>query len=141
MPMHVNAYLNFGGNCAEALRYYEEHLGAKLLFSMTFDQAPPGNPTPPDFDPKSIMYAHVSLGDTHIMGNDVAPSHYEPMRSAYVALSVDSIAEAERIYKALSDGGQVFMPIAETFFAFRFAMLRDKFGINWMVLHPRPMQN
>lgn len=141
MSMQVNAYLNFGGNCAEALRYYEEHLGAKTLFSMTFEQAPPGNTAPGDFDPKGIMYVHASLGDTHIMGNDVPASQWLPMRSAYVALSVDSIEEAERIHKALSDGGEIFMPMAETFFAFRFSMLRDKFGINWMVIYSRPMQS
>src|SRR5262249_56004792 len=63
----------------------------------------------------------------------------EPMRSAYLSLSVDSDAEAERIFSALSNGGQVFMPLAETFFATRFGQLRDRFGINWMILHERPI--
>jgi len=61
------------------------------------------------------------------------------MRSAYLTLSVDSDAEAERIYAALSDGGQVLMPMEETFFAFRFGQVRDRFGINWMIVHERPM--
>jgi PhnB protein len=61
------------------------------------------------------------------------------MRSAYLSLGVDSSEEAERVYKLLSDGGQIFMPIGETFFAQRFAMLRDKFGISWMIIHERPV--
>ena len=61
------------------------------------------------------------------------------MRSAYLTLSVDSDSEAERIYKALSEGGEVFMALAETFFATRFAQLRDKFGVNWMLIHEKPM--
>jgi PhnB protein len=63
----------------------------------------------------------------------------EPMRSAYISLSVDSSEEAERIYNALTEGGQVFMPMGETFFAHRFGQFRDKFGINWMVVHEKPM--
>lgn len=61
------------------------------------------------------------------------------MRSAYLALSLDSIEEAERVYALLTAGGEVIMPLAETFYAFRFAMLRDKFGVLWMILHERPM--
>ena len=62
----------------------------------------------------------------------------EPMRSAYLTLTVESSEEAERIYTALSEGGQIFMPITETFFALKFAQLRDKFGTNWMIIHERP---
>ena len=63
----------------------------------------------------------------------------QPMRSAYLSLSVASSDEAERIYAALAEGGEVFMPMAETFFAFRFGQIRDKFGANWMIIHERPM--
>jgi PhnB protein len=62
------------------------------------------------------------------------------MRSAYLSLTVTSVEEAERLYALLSDGGQIFMPMEETFFAVRFAMLRDRFGTSWMLLHPRPRQ-
>jgi PhnB protein len=70
------------------------------------------------------------------MGADIP--HYQPMRSAYVALGVESDREAERVFAALSAGGEVFMPMQETFFATRFAMLRDSFGTSWMILHQRP---
>ena len=73
------------------------------------------------------------------MACDAPPDHFQPMRSAYLALSVDSNEEAERIYVLLSEGGEIFMPMEETFFAFRFAMLRDKFGTSWMIIHERPM--
>jgi PhnB protein len=73
------------------------------------------------------------------MGSDVPADRFQPMRSVYLSLSVKSIEEAERIHALLSDGGQVFMPMAETFFAFRFSMLRDKFGTSWMIINERPM--
>jgi PhnB protein len=73
------------------------------------------------------------------MGNDVPPGRYQPVRSAYLSLGVGSSEEAERIYALLSSGGEIFMKMEETFFALRFAMLRDKFGTNWMIIHERPM--
>ena len=73
------------------------------------------------------------------MACDAPPDHYQPVRSAYLGLSVDSSEEAERVYALLSEGGQVSMPLAETFFAHRFAMLRDKFGVLWEIIHERPM--
>ena len=69
------------------------------------------------------------------------PTAFKPMRSAYLSLSVDSIEDAERIHALLSDGGEIFMPMQETFFAHRFSMLRDKFGTSWMIIHQRPMPN
>jgi len=73
------------------------------------------------------------------MGADVPPERFQPMRSAYLSLTVSSTDEAERIYALLSDGGEIFMPMQETFFAIRFGMLRDKFGTSWMILHERPI--
>ena len=77
----------------------------------------------------------MHLGETELMGADVPPERFQPMRSAYLSLTVDSNDEAERIYALLADGGQIFMPMQKTFFASRFAMLRDKFGTSWMILH------
>jgi PhnB protein len=135
--MKVNAYLNFGGNCAEAFQYYEQHLGGKIAAMFPHGQVP-GVPVSPELA-GTIMHARLDLGDTYIMACDVEPGRREPMRSAYLCLSVDSDDEAERIYAALSDGAEVFMPIQETFFATRFAQLRDRFGISWMVIHDKPM--
>ena len=79
------------------------------------------------------------MGDTTVLGADIPPERFQPMRSAYLSLLVDSITDAERIYALLSDGGEIFMPMQETFFANRFAMLRDRFGTSWMLLHERAM--
>jgi PhnB protein len=78
------------------------------------------------------------IGGTNLMGSDVPPDRFAPMRSAYLSLTVDSTEEAERIHALLSDGGEIFMPMQETFFAFRFSMLRDKFGTSWMISHQKP---
>ena len=74
---------------------------------------------------------------TTVLGADIPPDRFQPMRSANLSLMADSVDEAERAYALLSEGGQIFMPMAETFFARRFAMLRDRFGTSWMILHER----
>jgi|SRR5579862_5670480 len=132
--MKLNTYVNFAGTCAEAFRYYEKHLGAKIGMVMTHGQ----NPDPRHLGPElkdMVLHGRLSLGGTELMAADVPTA--QPMRSAYLTLSVDSDTEAERIYAALSDGGQVLMPMEETFFASRFGQVRDQFGINWMILHER----
>ena len=138
--MKVNTYLNFPGNCAEALSFYEKHLGAKILSAMKFaDMSSTGTPQnlPPGTKPDDILHARFTLGDSALMAADISTA--EPMRSAYISLSVDSNEEAERIYNALTEGGQVFIPMGEQFFAHRFGQFRDRFGVNWMVLHEKAM--
>jgi PhnB protein len=135
--MKLHTYLNYGGNCEQAFRFYEQHLGGKITMMMTGGQLP----NPKDVPPKqknTILHARIRIGGTELSGADVPPERFKPMRSAYLSLRVDSVEETERIYALLSDGGEIFMPISETFFAFRFAMLRDKFGTSWMILHERP---
>jgi len=129
--------VNFVGKCAEAFRFYEKHLGGKVGMMMTHGQAPDQSKVSPEMK-NAVLHARISVAGTELMGADIPSA--EPMRSAYLSLGVDSDAEAERIFAALSDGGQVFMPMAETFFATRFGQLRDRYGINWMVIHERPMQ-
>ncbi len=140
--MKVNIYLNFPGKCEEALNFYEKHLGAKVVSKGTWAaMAGMGGPQdpPPGLKPEHIIHARFTLGDTVVMASDGPPERVQPMRSAYVTLSVDSNEEAERIYNALTEGGEVFMPMGETFFAHRFGQFRDKFGVNWMVIHEKPM--
>jgi PhnB protein len=132
--MTMYTYVNFAGSCAEAFRFYEQHLGAKIGMMMTHGQMPDQAQVKPEWK-NAVLHARISVGGTELMGADIPSA--EPMRSAYLSLLVDSDSEAERIFAALSEGGQVFMPMAETFFATRFGQLRDRFGINWMILHER----
>lgn len=136
--MKVNTYLNYGGNCGDAFRFYEKELGGKIGFLMTHDQNPGPSQVAPELA-KTVLHASITIGNTVIMASDVPPDRFQPMRSVYLCLSVDSDGEAERIYKLLSESGEVFMPMQETFFAKRFAQLRDRFGTSWMVIHERPM--
>ena len=135
--MKLLTYLNYGGNCQQAFRFYEQHLGAKITMMMTHGEAPNAKDVAPDWK-NAILHARLSIGETELLGADIPPDRFQPMRSAYLSLIVGSTDEAERIYALLTDGGQIFMPMEETFFAFRFAMLRDKFGTSWMILHERP---
>ena len=135
--MKLSTYLNYGGNCEQAFRFYEKHLGGKINFMMTHGQNPDANNVPDNWK-TAILHAHMFIGENEIMASDVPPDRFQPMRSVYLTLSADSNEEAERIHALLSDGGQIFMPMQETFFAFRFSMLRDKFGTSWMILHARP---
>lgn len=136
--MNLHTYLNFGGNCQQAFRFYEQHLGGKITAMTTHGQAPDTSMMPPGMQ-NAILYARITLGETELMGSDVPADRFQPMRSAYLSLSVSSIEKAEEIHALLSDGGEIFMPMQETFFAFRFSMLRDKFGVSWMVINERPM--
>ena len=135
--MKLYTYLNYGGNCEQAFRFYEEHLGGEITMMMTHGQQPNQKDVSPDWK-DAILHARMNIGETVLMGADVPPARFQPMRSAYLSLIVSSIDEAERIYAVLSDGGEIFMQMQETFFTFRFAMLRDKFGTSWMILHERP---
>jgi len=134
--MKMHTYVNFAGKCAEAFRFYEKHLGGKIGMMMTHGQAPDQSKVNPDWK-DAVLHARISIGNTELMGADIPNA--QPMRSAYLTLNVETDAEAERIFSALSDGGESFMPMQETFFATRFGQLRDRFGINWMIIHERPM--
>jgi PhnB protein len=134
--MKMTTYVNFPGTCAEAFRFYEKHLGGKIGMMMTHGQAPEQSKVDPGWK-DAVLHARLSVGGTELAGADIPKA--QPMRSAYLSLAVESDAEAERIFSALADGGEVFMPMQETFFASRFGQLRDRFGLNWMILHERPM--
>ena len=129
--MRLDIYLNYPGHCEEAFRFYEQHLGGKITGISRHGEQPGSNNLPAEWNGK-ILHARIEIGNTVLMGADIPSA--EPMRSAYLTLSVDSADEAERLYALLSDGGQVFMKMEETFFASRFGMLRDRFGTSWMIL-------
>jgi len=136
--MKLHTYLNYGGNCREAFQFYEQHLGGKIDAMMTQGQQPHPENVPAERR-NDVMFARMTIGETALMAADVPPERFQPMRSAYLYLSVDSTEEAERVYALLADGGQIFMKMEETFFAVRFAMLRDRFGTSWMIIQERAM--
>ena len=129
--MKLDVYLNYRGNCEEAFRFYEQHLGGKITGVARHAEQP--NPAIPDDWKQKVLHARIEIGATVLMGADIP--HAEPMRSAYLTLTLDSEADAERVYALLTDGGEIFMKMAPTPFANRFAMLRDRFGTSWMLLH------
>lgn len=131
MAIQLDIYLNYRGNCEQAFRFYEQYLGGTITGMVRHGEQPNPN-IPADWKDK-ILHARIELGSTVVMGADIPQS--EPMRSAYLSLTVDTEAEADRVYARLTDGGEIFMKMEKTPFANRFAMLRDKFGTSWMLLH------
>lgn len=129
---NLDIYVNYPGHCEQAFRFYEQHLGGEMIMLMTHQQNPDSSRLPENWK-NTVLHARIRIGGTLLMGADVP--HAEPMRSAYLTLRFHTAEEAERIYALLEDGGQVFMKMEETFFAKRFAMLRDRFGTSWMLLH------
>ena len=134
--MQLDTYLNYGGNCRQAFEFYAEHLGGRIEMLMTHGEMPGPSQVPPERR-NDVLHARMAIGGATLLGADVPPERFQPMRSAYLSLSVDSDEEAERLYALLSEGGQIFMKMEETFFAHRFAMLRDRFGTSWMLMHNR----
>jgi PhnB protein len=130
--MKLAIYVNYRGNCEEAFRFYEEHLGAKMDGVIRRHGDSPASNLPADWGNK-VLHARLEIGPTVLMGADIP--HAEPMRSSYLTLFLDAEREAERVYSVLVEGGEVFMELQETPFANRFAMLRDRFGASWMLLH------
>jgi PhnB protein len=128
--MRLDVYVNYPGTCEEAFGFYERLLGGKVT-NVSKHGSVPNSQVPADWKDK-ILHARFELKNATLMGADIPSA--QPMRSAYVTLTLDSAAEAERVYAALTEGGEVFMKMEETFFAKRFAMLRDRFGTSWMLL-------
>ena len=133
--MRLDVYVNYRGTCEEAFRFYETLLGGKVTGIVRHGEQP--NPNIPVDWSEKVLHARIEIGDTVLMGADIP--HAEPMRSAYLTLGFDTEADAERVYTALTEGGEVFMKLEQTPFANRFAMVRDRFGASWMLLHqPEP---
>ncbi|HEX8394828.1 MAG TPA: VOC family protein [Longimicrobium sp.] len=132
--MKLSVYLNYAGTCEAAFRFYEQHLGGRITSMMRHSELPQSG-VPEEFR-NGILHARIEIGGMLLMGSDIPSA--QPVRSAYLSLAVDSAEEAERLYTLLAEDGEVFMAIHETFFASRFAQLRDRFGTSWQLMHERP---
>ena len=133
--MVLNTYVNYGGNCEQAFTFYQQQLGGTITMLMRHGELPRGRVPREDWKDK-VLHARLQLGGTELFGADIPDA--QPMRSAYLSLTLANVEEAERVYALLSEGGEIFMPMADTFFARRFSMLRDRFGTSWMLLGPSP---
>jgi PhnB protein len=130
--MKANVHLNFDGRCKEAFSFYEQALGGKIQFMMTYGESPIASQMPPGTS-DYVMHATITIGDTNVLGADAPPGRYGTPQGFDVCLSPDSTAEGERIFNALADGGSIQMPFEKTFWSERFGMVTDRYGIPWMI--------
>jgi PhnB protein len=133
----LSAYLVFNGRCKEAFEFYEKALGGKIEATMTFGDSPMADQAPPDWGNK-IMHARMMVGNSVLMGSDAPPDRYQEPKGFSLSVGTKDPAEAERIYTELVAGGKVQMPLQQTFWAAKFGMLVDRFGIAWMINCEQP---
>lgn len=129
--MQLNPYLTFNGQCEAAFKFYEQCLDGTIEVMMNHGESPITNEVPADWR-NTILHARLRVGDHVLMGSDT-PDGYVPANGIHVSLQLDDPADADRIFHALAENGTVHMPIQETFWAARFGMLVDRFGIPWMI--------
>jgi PhnB protein len=133
--MHIEPYLFFDGRCEEAIEYYTKTLGATVENLIRFKDSPePGNSTMPPGSDNKIMHASFRVGDSRINCSDGMCQGKPKFEGVSLVIETKTDAEAERVFKALSDGGSVHQPLIQTFFSSRFGMLADRFGVAWMVM-------
>ena len=133
--MQINPYLFYDSNCEAAFKFYEKALGGKIEMMLRNEEAPAEMPSPPERKQK-IMHARISINGAILMASDAPPERFNKPQGFAVSLTVDDPTEAERKFKALSEGGSVNMPFGKTFFSKGFGMCVDRFGIPWMVNSP-----
>ena len=136
--MHLNPYLSFNGQCEAAFKLYERCLGGKIEFIMPYESRPAGEYAVPAGWGKKILHATLRVGDQVLQGADTPPDRYQKPQGFSLTLCLQDPAEAERIFKALAEGGTVEMPLQETFWAVRFGVLVDRFNVPWTVNCERP---
>lgn len=135
--MKLNPYLNFPGTCEEAMNAYAKVLGGEIVAMLAYGDMPGDYPIPDEMR-KKIAHARIVIGDQVIMASDSGPDRFKPMQGVSVTLNIPEPAEAERVFKALVEGGTAIMPLEETFWAHKFGVLVDRFGTQWMVNCEKP---
>lgn len=130
--MKLNVYLTFNGTCAEAFPFYEKILGGQNMMMMKYEGSPGEEHVSADWKDK-VMHASMEVGGMMLMGSDSPPNYFKTPQGYHVSINLTDEAEADRIFAALSDGAEITMPMEKTFWARRFGMLTDKYGINWQV--------
>ena len=128
----LNPHLSFKGDCETAFRFYERVLGGKILMIMSYGDSPLAGQVAPEWSGK-VLHATLELDGQTLMGADATPDRYQKPQGFSIAVNVTDKAEAERVFRDLSEGGVVEMPLQGTFWAERFGMLTDRHGIPWMI--------
>jgi PhnB protein len=136
-PMQMNTHLSFNGDCEVAFRSYAKIFGGEVAHLLPYGEAPLDPPPAPGWE-KKILHGTVTFGAVRLTGADVIAAHYARPAGFSVLVDVPTAAEAERIFAALSDGGSIQLALAETFWAARFGMLTDRFGVPWMLNCGKP---
>lgn len=131
--MLTSSYVFFNGGCADALQFYEKHLGARIDGITRYGDTPAAQQIPAEYRNR-IIHARFSIGGAVIMASDAGPGLYSAPQGFYISLDAGTPAEAERIFKALSEKGVVRTPLAQSFFAARYGQVVDQFGIPWMIV-------
>jgi PhnB protein len=137
--MHTSAHLHFKGDCREAFSFYAEVLGGRIGFAMTYGESPGAEQSPPEMRDQ-IIHARLDFGEQFLLGCDAPPDRYHAPQGFNVMLAVEQAADAERVFRALAQDGTVTMACQETFWAKRFGMCTDRFGIPWMVNCAKPLE-
>lgn len=132
----IQPYLMFNGRCEEAVEFYRQALGAEVMMLVRFKDAPDPSMITPGAENK-IMHATLKIGDTIILASDGRCAGQMSFAGFSLSLAVKTTEDADRFFAALSEGGQVQMPLAKTFFSPRFGMVTDRFGVSWMIVIPR----
>lgn len=130
--MQVQPYLFFDGRCEEALEFYRNALQAEMIEMMRFKESPDPSSCQPGMEEK-VMHASFRIGDTTLMASDGHCKESPSFQGFSLTLRVSDVATAERLFTSLSEGGQVQMPLAETFYSPKFGMVADRFGVSWMI--------
>lgn len=130
--MQVSFHLVFDGQCEAAFRFYERALGGKIVNTLTYGSSPTSEQVAPEWRSK-IVHATFAVGETVLTGVDVPPDKYVTPQGFYVLLGVNDAMDAERIFSALAENGEVHMAIQKTFWSARFGVLTDQFGIPWEI--------
>ena len=130
--MQVNPYLSFKGECEAAFKLYEQCLGAQIGTIFRYAGSPMADQVPADWQDK-VMHGSLTFGDQVLMGGDVTPLQYEEPKGFSLSVHLDNATEADRIFLELSRDGRVVMPLEKTFWADRFGMVVDRFGIPWLI--------
>jgi PhnB protein len=137
--MQTSTHLHFNGNCRQAFDFYARTFSGNIEFAMTYGEAPGAEKVPAAMR-NQIIHARLNLGKQFLLGMDASPDHYHAPQGFNVMADVDKPADAERLFKALAEGGTISMPFGETFWAQRFGMVTDRFGTPWMVNCAKPLE-